>query len=271
MIVSFQNQELGTRAACSFGKGGAWGLQIMAGVAAKMDEIEWWEFETPAEMAEQAAGDIGFVIQSAIEAHDGARIAVPGGDTQDVVYKALLANREIDWTKVTLIPTDDRLVGLDDPLSNFAKLNRLFAGRGATIISLVDEASLDNYREAGRLADERLALLDWPLDLVWLGMGTDGHTASIFAGPDLDRAVAGPKERRGVGVRPDPMPADAPVDRVTLTGVALASARAVMVVVTGAEKREVLESAINEGPLSQKPIGRLIAEIDVPIDIFWSA
>lgn len=236
-----------------------------------MDEIEWWEFETPAEMAEQVAGDIGFVIESAIEAHGGARIAVPGGETQDVIYKALLANKAIDWSKVTLVPTDDRLVGLDDPLSNYGKLNRLFSGRGATIISLVDEAALDNYREAGRLADERLALFDWPLDLVLLGMGTDGHTASIFTGPDLDRAVAGPKERRAVGVRPDPMPVDVPVDRVTLTGVALASARAVMVVISGTEKRAVLESAIGEGPLSQKPIGRLLAEIDVPIDIFWSA
>ncbi|MBA3677164.1 MAG: 6-phosphogluconolactonase [Sphingosinicella sp.] len=236
-----------------------------------MDEIEWWEFETPAEMAQQAAGDIGFVIESAIEAHGGARIAVSGGSTPNVVFGALLANKEIDWTKVTLVPTDDRLVGLDDPLSNYAKLHRLFSGRGAMIVSLIDETALDDYREAGRLADERLALLDWPLDLVWLGMGADGHIASIFPGPDLDRAVAGPKERRAVGVRPDPMPANAPVDRVTLTGVALASARAVMVVITGAEKRDVLESAIGEGPLSQKPIGRLIAEIEVPIDIFWSA
>ena len=236
-----------------------------------MDEIEWWEFETPAEMAQQAAGDIGFVIESAIEAHGGARIALPGGDTPDVVYEALLANKSIDWSKVTLIPTDDRLVPLDDPRSNHARINRYFSGRGATIISLVDEAALDDYREAGRLADERLGLLDWPLDLVMLGMGSDGHTASIFPGADMDRAIAGPKERRAVGVRPDPMPADAPVDRVTLTGAALSSARAAMVVISGADKREVLESAISEGPLSQKAIGRLMAEMEVPIDIFWSA
>ena len=113
----------------------------------------------------------------------GARVAVPGGQTPDVIYKALAANKAIDWSKVTLIPTDDRLVALDDPLSNHAKLVRYFGGKGANIVSLVDEAALDNYREAGRLADERLALLDWPLDLVWLGMGEDGHTASMFPAP----------------------------------------------------------------------------------------
>lgn len=235
-----------------------------------MDEIEWWEFETAAEMAEQVAGDIGFIVESAVSAHGNARLAIPGGSTPDLIYAALLANKAIDWSKVTLIPTDDRLVPLGDPLSNYRKLESCFGAKGANIVSLVDEAALGDYREAGRLADQRLAMLDWPLDLVWLGMGADGHTASIFPGPDLDRAIAGPRERRAVGVRPDPMPANAPVDRVTLTGAALASARAAMVVVTGAERREVLEEALKQGPLSAKPIGRVIAEIDVAMDIFWT-
>jgi len=236
-----------------------------------MDEIEWWEFDTTAEMAAQVAGDIGFIIDSAVEAHGGARIAVPGGRTPDSIYKALLANKAIDWAKVTLIPTDDRLVPLDDALSNYGKLETLFAARGATVVSLVDEAALEDRREAGRLADQRLGLLDWPLDLVWLGMGEDGHIASIFPGPDFDAAIAGPKGRRAIGARPDPMPADAPVERVTLTSAALSSARAVMIVISGAEKKKVLEEAIEQGPLSSAPVGRVLSEMDAAIDIFWSA
>ena len=236
-----------------------------------MDELEWWEFDTPAEMAEQVAGDIGFVIESAIEAHGGARIALPGGETADVLYKALLANKSIDWGKVTIIPTDDRLVPLADPRSNHGKIEKAFGKRAAEIVSLVDEAALSDRAEAGRLADVRLGRLQWPLDLVCLTMGSDGHTASIFAGPDLDKALAGPRERRAVGVRPDPMPADAAVERVTLTAAAITSARAVMIVLTGSEKRQLLERAIHEGPLAKAPVGRLLAELDSPIDIFWSA
>ena len=236
-----------------------------------VDEIEWWEFDTAREMAAQAAGDIGFVIESAIEAHKGARIALPGGSTSDLIFAQLARSKSIDWSKVTVMPTDDRLVPLGDPLSNYRKLEGYFAARGAELVSLVDEAALGDRQEAGRLADARLSLIGWPLDLACLGMGADGHTASIFAGPDLERAVAGPRERRAVGVRPDPMPETAPVERVTLTAPALTSARAIMVVIAGAQKRAMLEQAIKEGPLSATPVGRLLAAIDSPIDIFWSA
>lgn len=236
-----------------------------------MDEIEWWEFDTAKEMAEQAAGDIGFVIESAIEAHKGARIALPGGSTSDLIYGQLAKSTAIDWPSVTIMPTDDRLVPLDDPLSNYRKLEGYFAARGASLVSLVDEAALGDRQEAGRLADARLSLVGWPLDLACIGMGADGHAASLFPGPDLERALAGPRERRAVGVRPDPMPETAPVERVTLTAAALSSARAIMVVIAGAEKRSMLERAIKEGPLAAAPIGRLLAAVEAPIDIFWSA
>jgi len=236
-----------------------------------MDELEWWEFDTAAEMAEQVSGDIGFVIESAIEAHGNARVALPGGQTPDLIYKAMLKNKVIDWSKVTIVPTDDRLVAAGDPLSNYSKLSGFFAAKGANVVQLVDESALGDPQQAGRLADTRLSELDWPLDLVCLGMGRDGHTASIFTGPDLDRAVAGPKERRAVGVRPEPMPAEAAVERVTLTAAAFSSARAVMIIISGDEKRQVLERAIEEGPLSSTPIGRVVANLDAAIDIYWCA
>ena len=234
-----------------------------------MDEVEWWEFDSPTELAEQAAGDIAFVVESAIEAHGGARLALAGGPKRDHIYAALV-KRKLDWSKVTVIPTDDRLVGHDEEISMVRQLRRRFDPVGAEVVGLVDEAALGDYREAGRLADERLKRIQWPLDLVLLGMAYDGHTASIFPGPDFDRAVNGPKERRAIGVHPDPMPDFAAVDRVSLTAPALTSARAVMIAIAGDEKRALLEKAIEDGPLSQTPIGRVIAGVDAPIDIFWS-
>ncbi|HEY7810145.1 MAG TPA: 6-phosphogluconolactonase [Allosphingosinicella sp.] len=234
-----------------------------------MDEIEWWEFDSAAEMATQVAGDIGFIIERALEAHKDARLAVPGGSTPDLVYAELVKRKDIDWSQVTLIPTDDRLVPLADAASNHGKLEGYFGAKKANIVPLVDEAALSDYKEAGRLADARLSLLQWPLDLACLGMGADGSVAGIFPGGEYDAAINGPRSRRAIGLRPDPMPQGEKADRVTLTAAALASARTVMVMITGDEKRRVLEQAIKEGPLASAPIGRVLANIEVPIDIFW--
>jgi len=228
-----------------------------------MDEIEWWEFASTAELAEQAAGDIGFVIESAIEAHGNARLALAAGDSARPVLEALAASGA-DWSKATIIPTDDRLVPLDDPAGSFARLERLFAPKGAELVSLVDEAALGDVREAGRLADERLGMQRWPLDFVLLEADEEGRAAGLIPGPDLDAALTGPRQRRALGMRGD-------VERVTLTAASLSSARAVMIVARGAQARAALEQGIKEGPLSSRPIGRLLADIDAAVDIFWSA
>ena len=79
----------------------------------------------------------------------------------------------------------------------------------------------------------------------------------------------GPKERRALGVRPDPLPPEAPVDRVTLSRAALVEARALTIAISGKEKKSVVERAINEGPLSTFPIGRVLADTELPVDIHW--
>jgi 6-phosphogluconolactonase len=228
-----------------------------------MEELEWWEFDSPAEMAEQVAGDIGFVIESAVEAHKGARIALPGGEGSEILVQALLKNKSIDWRKVTILPTDDAIASPD----NYQSLRKAFEKSGAELVPLIDEAASGDAATVGRAADARLAGMRWPLDLVCLTIGTDGSAASILPGPDLDKALSGPRERRAVGIRS----AEGGEERVTLTAAAITSARAVMIVLTGDEKRRVLEQAIQEGPLSKAPVGRLLAELDAAIDIFWSA
>jgi 6-phosphogluconolactonase len=233
-----------------------------------MIEAEWWEYDSLDELADAIAGDIGFIIDSAVDARGSSLIAVPGGTTGPAVF-AKLAAQKLPWKKLTIIPTDDRLVPMDDERSNVRAIAKAFLPLGARVIPIATEIA--DYRLAGNSADARLQDLPWPPDLVWLGMGKDGHTASIFAGPDLQDALDAPKARRAVGVMPDPLPPEAPVARVTLTRSAILSARTVTITITGDEKRAILEQAIADGHSSKLPIGRVLAEAEQPIDIHWAA
>jgi 6-phosphogluconolactonase len=232
-------------------------------------EAEWWDYDDTDELAEAIAGDIGFIIDSALDARGSALIALPGGKTP-VAALDLLAAQKRRWKDVTIIPTDDRIVEVTSPLSNVAMLAKKFLPLGARVIPLTGGATAADYKMSGKAADARLADLPFPLDLVWLGMGADGHTASIFPGPDLDEALNGPKERRALGVMPDPMPEDAPVARVTLSKAAILGARSLTIAITGADKRAVLERAIAEGPGSSVPIGRVLGDSDLAVDIHWA-
>lgn len=232
-----------------------------------MIEAEWWDYESVNEMAEAVAGDVGFIVESALDARDACLLALPGGRTPLPIF-ARLAEAKLPWKKVTIIPTDDRLVAMDDERSNVRGIAQAFLRAGARVVPIATE--IPDYKLAGNSADARLQDLPWPPDLCWLGMGDDGHVASIFTGPDLQDALDAPKARRAIGVMPDPMPADAPVPRVTLTRAAILASRTILITITGQQKRDLLEGAIADGLSSKLPIGRVLAEAEQPIDIHWA-
>ena len=234
-----------------------------------MIEAEWWDYDDADEMADAVASDVEFIIDSALDARGEAIVAFPGGKTPGPVFERLAAAK-LNCKRVTIIPTDDRLVAPTSPLSNVGTIARTFLPLGARVIPLATDAAKD-YKKAGHDADVRLEALRWPLDLVWLGVGADGHTASIFAGPDLDAAINAPDKCRVIGVLPDPMPAEAPVARITLTRAAILSARTLTFALSGKDKRTMFEMAIKDGAKSTLPVGRVLADSEQAIDIHWSA
>ena len=104
------------------------------------DEIEWWDYEDTTEMANALAGDIQFIIESAIEARGAAVIALSGGKTPVPVYEKL-AQAKLDWKRVTIVPADERIVPLGDPLSNVTMIGKTFLPKGARVMPIVPQAN----------------------------------------------------------------------------------------------------------------------------------
>lgn len=224
-------------------------------------QLEWWDFDDRAEMIAAVAGDIAFIIESALDARGEALLALPVSDDAMPVLEAL-AEKQIKWKYVTIIPTDDYLVPVDDPRSHVKTLAQLFLTRGARVLPIATENQ--DYHLAGGAADARLQDTKWPPDLIWLGMGEDGSTAGLVESADLEEALDGPKEKRAVGIMPDN--GDTPL--VTVTKAAICEARTVLVLLTGAGSQMFLEQAISEGASSMAPIGRVFADLSVPVDIY---
>ncbi|MBV8971574.1 MAG: 6-phosphogluconolactonase [Sphingomonadaceae bacterium] len=226
-----------------------------------MIEAEWWEYDEADEAADAIASDIEFILDSALDARGEALVALPGGAAAAPVY-ARLAKAKLAWKRVTILPTDDRLVAPTDPASVVGLLAKTFLPIGARVIPLVGDIKA-GHRAAGLAADERLGAMKWPLDLAWLIVEGDGSTGSLVASPDLDAAMTAPAKAIGVGT--------ADGGRVTLTRATLMAARTVLVAAQGAEARDVIEAAVEEGTKAGTPIARLLAGTELPIDIHWTA
>ncbi|TMD10328.1 MAG: 6-phosphogluconolactonase [Chloroflexi bacterium] len=175
-------------------------------------------------VAQAAAGEIAKALRG------GARtLVLAGGTTPRRAYE-LLAGMDVKWGRVTVLFGDERCVAPEDPESNYRMARESLLDRvaPATVHRMPAELGPE---EGARLYSSVVAGLE-PLDLVILGLGPDGHCASLFPG---HRALQAPGW--AVAVRGAPKP---PPDRVSLTLAALRGARRVIFLATGAEKAEAL-------------------------------
>ena len=111
-----------------------------------MIEAEWWEYELLDELADAVAGDVGFIVESAVDARGASLIAVPAGKTGPAIFPKL-ASQKVPWKRVTVIPTDDRLVPMDDERSNVRAIAKAFLPVGARVIPIATEIA--DYKLAG--------------------------------------------------------------------------------------------------------------------------
>jgi 6-phosphogluconolactonase len=230
-------------------------LELPEGLAAH-------EFANPAVLASELASAVAKQLIAAIDARGVATLVVSGGRSP-VAFFQNLANQTLDWSKVVISLADERWVPIEHADSNAGLLKRyLLQGPAAKarFVSLYSAAA--NLEQAAEDADSLLAELP-PIDVLVLGMGDDGHTASLFPNsPNLKAALDLKSERRCLPM----MAPTVPRQRLTLTRQLLASARLPILSISGQAKLDTLRTALAGDDLAEMPIR---AFLNSSLEIYW--
>lgn len=230
-----------------------------------MQMIEHPDFDS---LSTTVARTLARICAQAIEARGGAALALAGGSTPLPVYRRL-ADTRMDWPRVLLLPGDDRWVAHDHPACNLLAMREAFADVQANFHALTPERPEGEPDTA--VADATLAELRGPLDACVLGMGTDGHFASLFPGSaGVAEALDPSCERQAVVVHPSPMPPDAPFARISLTLSRITASRHLLLLIRGEDKRRVLQDATRSADPKRYPIAALLKHAGDALEIHWS-
>ncbi len=228
---------------------------------------KWRCFETRQALAGAAAEALASAIRAGIETNGRAAVALAGGSTPGPVYDRL-AEIDLDWARVTVTLTDERWVSADSPLANAGLIRRrLMAGRAASANFAPLMAEAGSLQGAAREAEERLRPL-LPFAAVLLGMGEDGHIASMFPGA---AELADGLDPHGPRLcLPVPMSRQPPfTPRLTLTLAALAATENLLFLITSSAKRDLVELA-EEGDAPSLPIAAALDQRLAAVTVLWA-
>lgn len=218
-------------------------------------------------LATALANQLAGIIVDAVAMRGSASLALAGGSTPFPIYRRLAA-MELPWSRVSLIPTDERWVQAEHPASNLRAMREAFAAaRGVRLLSLTP-AEPNNSATAAFALNALIELAN-PFDAVLLGMGGDGHFASLFPGAaELNAGLHG--DAAALVVHPSKLPPEAPFARISLSLQRLFSTRRLLLAVTGQSKRAVLDSAQSNDDPQALPICALLHQQRLPLEIHWS-
>ena len=216
-------------------------------------------FQNIESCGEAVALEIAARLKKAIDVRDVASLAVSGGRTPIHVFPPLAA-QNIAWKQISVTLTDERWVDPHHDDSNEKLIHRHFmTGAAGSVLFSGFKNAAETPEMGWRTCEDSLQQFPFPLDVVFLGLGEDGHIASLFPGnihlnnQRLCAAVAAP---------------DGSNFRMSLTPAAILNARHIMLILSGARKRAIYEKAKRPGPAEDLPVRLLLHQDTVPVTVF---
>jgi 6-phosphogluconolactonase len=225
-------------------------------------------FADTAALTRALAADIVASLKDALRAGRSASLVVSGGRSPAMLFERL-SRVEVDWRRVWITLVDERWVDTTSSDSNEHLVRQHLlrnAAADANFIGLKADAADPSAGAASSWS--AIAPLPRPFDYVLLGMGDDGHTASLFPdSPGLEPALDPLQPPACVGmIAPTP-----PRARVSLNLSALLDSRRIALLITGSGKWATYERAAQSGPVADMPVRALLRQHQVPLSVYWSA
>ena len=227
---------------------------------------EMLEFENASALDITLSEKVAALLSGSIEARGDASLVVSGGRTP-MGFFHLLSQQSLDWSKVTILLADERWVDADHADSN-EKLVRenLLINEASKATYLALKNSADQAVDGEAECAAALAELD-AFTVVILGMGDDGHTASLFPGSDaLAAGLAMDSGRDCIAVTP----LHAPHQRMSLTLPRLLNSQQIVIHISGASKQQVLNQANSGDDVMELPIRAILQQQQAPLSIYWA-
>ena len=218
--------------------------------------------KNPQELAESLATYVSSLLQAAVAKKQTASLVVSGGRTPKRLFE-ILSHADLPWQKIRVTLADDRLVAKDHADHN-ARLVREFLlqnnAKNAQFLPL-----WDGFGDAKTQAQACLQHFADEFDVLLLGMGEDGHTASLFPdAPGLAEAL-NPKAAENIFLVPEMATRQA---RISLSLSRLLKSRHIILAFEGQAKQAVLLKALENGPETELPIRAILRHAPVPVEIF---
>jgi len=226
------------------------------------EQVKLLHFDTAEQLCDALAARIGDLINAAVAERGLAALALSGGRTPVPLFERLRSS-DLPWKDTLITLADDRWVPTDSPDSNEGLVRQQLLQANAAAARFIGLWQPDsNARDAEADCADRLEALPALLDLVVLGMGNDGHTASLFpCSADLGRALETRQPCCAV------TPTSAPHDRMTLSANRLLASRERILHLKGSDKLETLQQALDGNDVAAMPIRLFLQQ---PLTIYWS-
>lgn len=218
-------------------------------------------------LANALAGELKVDLEEAVAARGAASLVVSGGKTPLHLFEQL-RKETLPWSKVWVTLADERWVDTQADASNERLVREHLLQDAASHAHFVGLKNPAATPEAGAdWATRALTRVPHPYDVVVLGMGEDGHTASLFPGSlALSRGIDTAAAPACIAVNA----LTAPHARISLNLSALLDARRIVLHMEGVAKWDVYQRARTPGPVAELPVRGVLLQKDVPVDVFWA-